>query len=181
MILTTDRLILREFNENDWQPILAYQSDPRFLRYYQWDTRTESDVRAFVRGFITWQQMQPRAKYQLAITLRAGGALIGNCGIRKKESADPIAEIGYEIAPLHWGAGYATEAARALVAFGFEQLRLHRIWAWCIAENAASARVLEKVGMRQEGRQREREWMKGRWWDVLIYGMLDSDWPSRGR
>ena len=71
--------------------------------------------------------------------------------------------MGYELAPRYWGCGYATEAAAALLAFGFRELKLHRVWAQCIAENTASAHVLEKIGMRQEGRLREQERMQGRW------------------
>jgi RimJ/RimL family protein N-acetyltransferase len=179
VILTTERLLLREFVEDDWRAVLAYQSDPRYLQFYAWDFRTANDVRAFVRRFIIQQQEQPRAKYQLAITLPPTNQLIGNCGIRLRAADDLEAEIGYELAPEYWGHGYATEAARALVSFGFEKLKLHRIGAWCIAENTASARVLEKLGMRCEGRLREHEWLKGRWWDTLMYAILDSEWNAK--
>jgi len=87
-------------------------------------------------------------------------------------------DIGYELSPKYWGYGYATEAARAIVEFGFTQLRLHRIWSWCIAENVGSARVLQKLGMQAEGRKRENEYFKGRWWDTLVFGMLDYEWKS---
>ncbi len=178
MILRTERLVLREFAESDWPAVLAYQSDPRYLRYYHWATRTEVDVRAFVAMFISWQEARPRTKFQLAITIPPDGCLIGNCGIRMATPEAREADIGYELDPRHWGRGYATEAARAMVAFGFRELGLHRVWSWCIAENAASARVLEKLGMRLEGRQREKEWMKGRWWDTLLYGMLEHEWAA---
>jgi len=178
MIVTTDRLILREFVESDWPVILAYQSDARYLRYYHWTGRTEAEVRAFVQMFLAQQQAQPRTKFQLAATLRAGGQLIGNCGIRKKSPEAWEGDIGYEFAPEYWGRGYATEAARAMVAFGFETLKIHRVWSWCIADNVGSARVLEKVGMRLEGRLRENEWFKGRWWDTLMYGMLEEEWRT---
>ena len=85
--------------------------------------------------------------------------------------------ICYELDPRYWGCGYATEAARALLAFGFKELGLHRIWARCIAENVAS-RVLEKISIRQEGRLREKEWMKGRWWDTLLYTILEHEWQT---
>jgi RimJ/RimL family protein N-acetyltransferase len=176
MILETERLILRDFVAEDWAAILAYQADPRYLRYYAWTERAEEDVRAFLQMFLNQQQARPRIKFQLAVTLRESGRLIGNCGIRKDSPAAHQADIGYELAPDHWGQGYATEAARAIVAFGFEDLKLHRIWADCVAENTGSARVLEKLGMRLEGRLRENEWYKGRWWDTLIYGLLVTEW-----
>ncbi len=104
--------------------------------------------------------------------------MIGNCNIRQNKPADRVAEIGYEIAPAHWGNGYATEAARAILAFGFDELKLHRIAAGCIAENTGSAHVLEKLGMRLEGQLREQEWIKGRWWDARLYGILEHEWKA---
>jgi [ribosomal protein S5]-alanine N-acetyltransferase len=135
-------------------------------------------VRAFVRMFIVQREEEPRTKFQLAITLAPGGQLIGNCGIRMNTSDAREADLGYELDPRYWRYGYATEAARALLAFGFREGRLHRIWAWCIAENIASTRVLEKIGMRQEGHLREHEWMKGRWWDTLLYAILEREWQT---
>ena len=86
------------------------------------------------------------------------------------------ADLGYELDPRYWENGYATEAARALLAFGFQELGLHRIWAQCIAENVASAHVLEKIGMQQEGHLRQNEWMQGRWWDTLLYAILETEY-----
>ncbi len=180
MRLETDRLRLREYTEDDWQAVLAYQCDPRYLRFYAWEDRTEENVRQFVQGFIDARREQPRKKYSFAVTLKATGQLIGNCNLRQNQPEDRVAEMGYEIAPTHWGNGYASEAAGAILAFGFDELKLHRLAAWCIAENAASARVLEKIGMRQEGRLREQEWMKGRWWDALLYGILENEWNGHG-
>lgn len=176
MELTTEQLILRDFTEQDWPAVLAYQSDPRYLRYYAWAGRTAEEVQAFVQMFLDHQKAQPRFKFQLAVTLKQGGQLIGNCGIRKDAHNSFQADIGYEIAPDFWGQGYATEAARAVMQFGFGELRLHRIWADCVADNVASARVLEKLGMKLEGRLRENQYYKGRWWDTLLFGILESEW-----
>lgn len=178
MMLTTERLLLREFAEDDWQAVLAYQSDPRYLRSSSWTHRTEEDAREFVRRFIAWREEQPRAKFQFAIVLPEEGRPIGNCGLRMAAPDARQADIGYELDPRHWGRGYATEAAHALLAFGFGELGLHRAWAQCLAENAASARVLEKLGMRREGHLRENEWFKGRWWDTLLYAILDREWRT---
>jgi RimJ/RimL family protein N-acetyltransferase len=178
MILTTRRLALREFVEDDWRSVLTYQSDPRYLRYYPWTQRTAEDVQAFVQQFIAWETEHPRTKFQLAVVAVAQAQLIGTCGIRKEHADALEAELGYEIAPSFWGRGYATEAAQAMLTFGFEDLHLHSIWASCIAKNAASARVLEKLGMRREGTLREHRWMKGRWWDTLFFGILDHEWEA---
>jgi ribosomal-protein-alanine N-acetyltransferase len=178
MHINTDRLILREFTTDDWPDVLAYQRDPRYIRFYAWTDRTEAEVRDFVQTFLDQQAVRPRREYQLAITLPDTGRLIGNCGIRRKPANDWEADIGFELAPEYWGRGYATEAARAIVDFGFRELRLHRISSWCIADNAASARVLERVGLRREGRLRENDYFKGRWWDTLLYGLLESEWKA---
>ncbi len=179
MQLTTKRLILREFEENDWQTVLNYQRDPLYLRYNPWSYRTPEDVRGFVNRFILWSREQPRRRFQFAITLRSEGLLIGNCGIRMKFANAWEADLGYELDNRYWGYGYATEAATALLSLGFKDLHLHRIWAHCIFENTASAHVLEKIGMRQEGHLRENEWMKNCWWDTLQYAILDHEWQAK--
>ena len=179
MFLATERLLLRDFVEGDWPAMLAYQNDPRYLRYYAWTRRTPEDVQAFVGRFIAQQEREPRLKFQLAITLPDTGQLIGNAGIRIKTAGGHEADIGYELDPQHWGRGYASEAVRALVRFGFEELHLHRISAHCLAENVASARVLEKLGMRLEGRLRDSEHFKGRYWDTLHYAMLGHEWQEQ--
>jgi ribosomal-protein-alanine N-acetyltransferase len=75
-----------------------------------------------------------------------------------------------------WGHGYAPEAARALLDFGFAALGVHRVWADCDPANAAPIRVLEKLGMRREGHLVENAWIKGAWADSLLYAILDHEW-----
>jgi RimJ/RimL family protein N-acetyltransferase len=176
MELHTDRLLLREFVTADWPAMLAYQRDPRYLRYYEWTDRTPGDAQRFVQLFLDQQEEQPRHKFQLAVVLKSNGQLIGNCGIRQASAGAHEADIGYELSPDQWGHGYATEAARAIVQFGFAELKVHRIWAWCIADNVASTRVLEKIGLKLEGRLRDKEYFKGRWWDTLLYALLKDEW-----
>ena len=88
------------------------------------------------------------------------------------------ADIGYELDPKHWNHGYAIEAAHAMVDFGFSHFGLHRVWSWCVADNVGSAHVLEKLGMRLEGRLRENEYYKERWWDTLMYAILADEWEA---
>lgn len=200
MKITTPRLVLREFRASDWQAVLAYQSDPRYLRYYPWLDREPEEVQAFVQAFLDQQQEAPRRKYQLAVTLKLAEApaavpenplngrlngkllhpLIGNCGIRLENAGADQADLGYEIAPAHWGHGYASEAARAMLAFGFRELGVQRIWAWCNAENRASSRVLEKLGMRLARRIAEDQFFKDRWWDTLEYEIFRPQWEKSG-
>jgi ribosomal-protein-alanine N-acetyltransferase len=160
MRIETARLALREFVEEDWRAVLAYQSDPRYLRYYIWEGRTEAEVRAFVGMFLGHQAARPRTKFQLAIETKADGRLIGNCGVRLPASGARIAEIGYELNPDEWGRGYATEAARAMLDFGFTEFALQRAWANCVVENTASARVLARLGMRRAPLLHTRQYFK---------------------
>jgi ribosomal-protein-alanine N-acetyltransferase len=152
--------------------------DP-YLRYYAWETGPPEDVRDFVQMFVDQQHERPRRKRQLASVLRQSGELIGNCGIRVDFAGAHEADIGYELAPEQWGHGYATEAARAVLALGFTKLHVHRISASCIAENTGSQRVLETIGMQLEGRQRDKEQFKGRRWDTLLFAILEDAWRAR--
>lgn len=180
MQLDTERLRLREIRAEDWPAVLAYQIKPDYLRFYPWTERDAKSVQAFLKIFLDNQVEQPRTKFMLGIELKQSGQLIGIAGIRQDEPGSHQAEIGYELDPQHWGQGYATEAARRLVAHGFGPMKLHRIAADCIAENRASAHVLEKLGMRLEGRLRETEYFKGRWWDSLLYAILVDEWQAPG-
>ncbi len=176
MHLTTRRLLLREFVADDWTAVHTYQSDPLYLRYYAWNERTETDVQEFVQMFLDYQQEQPRTKFQLAVILRSENKLIGNCGIRVNDLEQREANIGYELDSRYWGQGYATEAARAILQFGFSGLGMRRIWAECIADNIKSGRVLEKLGMRLETRVLAKERIKGVWRDNLIYALTANEW-----
>ena len=179
MELTTHRLLLREFTADDWQSILTYQSDPEYLKYYTWTERTPEAVQRFINMFIDWRNAEPRIKFQFAITIKGDPTAIGIVGIRKESHESHEAEIGYEMAREHWGKGYGTEAAQAMLTFGFTELKLHRIAADCVADNAGSAHVLEKIGMTLEGRQRDKEYYKGRYWDDLLYAVLEEEWRGR--
>jgi RimJ/RimL family protein N-acetyltransferase len=179
MQLTTERLVLRDFVESDWETVLAYQQDPLYLRYYEWTSRTAEEVRAFMKRFLDQQKQVPRIKFQFAVTLKSSGQLIGNCGIRRDSPEAREADMGYELDPNHWRKGYATEAAGAVLDFGFSSMDLQRVTAWCIADNVASARVLEKIGMKLEKRMRHHQYFKGRWWDTLWYAISYEDWQAK--
>lgn len=178
MILRTERLVLREFTAADWPAVFAYENDPRYLRFYDADAITERQCQALVYQFILWQGEQPRIKAQLAITLAESGEVIGNVGVRRDAPGEVLADVGFELAPEQWGHGYATEAARALVDWAFTEWGLQRVHAHCVSENTASARVLERVGMRPEARLREHRFFKGRFWDLSLYGMLREEWEA---
>ena len=127
-------------------------------------------------GWIAGQQdaWESGADATFAVTLREDGVLIGAIALRIERDHER-AELGYWIGVPYWGQGYATEAARAVLSFGFDQLGLNRVFARHMSSNPASGRVMEKIGMRFEGelRRHERKW--GAFSDTRFYGLLRSD------
>lgn len=181
MQIETPRLLLRDFTLDDVEALAACQTDERFWRYYDRVEDIEARTRELVALFVGWQDAQPRMRFQLAVILKQDGSLIGDCGLRQRLQASygGQAELGYELDPRHWGNGYATEAAQALLAYGFETLGLHRVWATCLAINAPSWHLMERLGMRREGVLEKNGRLNGGWVDTYLYGLLEDEWKSR--
>ena len=176
MQLETNRLILRDYAEDDWRRVQEYRSEARYLRYYPEEASSEDRAREFVQMVMGWAAEQPRQKFQLAVTRTSDGMVIGSCGVRITSPEDREAEFGCELDPQEWGRGYASEASRAIIDYGFRVLGMHRIWAHTIGDNLAAVKLAERMGMKLEGRLRERRFFKGRWWDRVIYAVLEQEW-----
>lgn len=106
----------------------------------------------------------------------ADGDPVGTVGLDGVDERAGIGELGYYVAADAWGNGYATDEARTLADYAFTELRLHRIQAKAFAGNAASKRVLEKVGFEREGVLRDHWYRDGTHEDVHVYGLLESEW-----
>lgn len=178
VVLTTQRLVLREFEPDDWEALHAVESRPEVARYQSFEPRTPDESRLYVLEANQAAAEDPRLTYDLAAVLADDGRIIGRCGLGIGDEEPREAMLWYTLHPDAWGRGYATEAARAMVNFGFRGLGLHRIWADCDPANVASWRVLEKLGMRREGHLRENAWVKGEWVDSLIYAILEREWTG---
>jgi ribosomal-protein-alanine N-acetyltransferase len=176
-MLVTDRLILREFVEDDWRAVHAFLSDPEVSRYVPFQPPTEEETREEIRKAIDGQRAQP-PQYDFALVLRSTGTLIGLCRLTMRPDELRQAELLYLLNRHYWGRGYATEAVRAVLGYGFEELGLHRVYATCRPANVASSRVMEKVGMQREGHLRRHRWMKGTWQDSLLYAILEDEWQA---
>ncbi|HEU0025615.1 MAG TPA: GNAT family protein [Ktedonobacterales bacterium] len=174
--LETARLRLRRFIDADMPALLAYRNDPEVARYQSWETITESDARAFIIDQVDLQPGTPGSWFQFAIALKTTDALIGDCMLHVNDDDRPQGEIGYTLARAHQGQGYATEAIRAVLAYAFETLALHRVTATADCRNAPSFRLLERVGMRREGHFLQHAWYKGEWCDEYLYAILHSEW-----
>ncbi len=176
--LETDRLILRKMTPDDAGAVFAYASDPEVTRYVVWDThRSIQDSRAFLE--LAVQKYKSGGEPDWGIVYKGDHRFVGTCGFVGWDVDHARAEIGYVLSREYWGRGLMPEALRAMIAFGFERMGLNRIEARCIAENAASARVMEKVGMTYEGTLRQRELIKGAYRDMKLYAILKSEYRPR--
>lgn len=179
MDLQTRRLILRDYTPDDWPAVDAYTSDPQVVQYLSFGPTTPEQTREHLQWSIAAAAEQPRSIYELAVVLRAGQKLIGTATLQVDHRERRQAYFSYLFHREYWGQGFATEAMRRLVHFGFTELRLHRIADDCDARNLASARVMEKLGMRREGHLRETIWKNGRWHDEYLYAILAHEWDRQ--
>lgn len=172
--LETQRLLLRPMRMSDARDLFAYASDPLVSRYVLWDThKTLWQSRQFLRQ--ARRQYRKGLPASFAIVLRDSGRMIGTIGFMWVNPEHGSAEVGYSLNRDYWNQGLTTEALRAVVAFGFDVLQLHRIEAQHDTENPASGRVMAHVGMRYEGTLRQRLRNKGRYVDVALYAILRND------
>jgi len=174
MRIVTKRLIIREITETDLDAIYDYTKNPEIFKYMPFGPSTHEDATKRIQRLIDKQNQDPRTDFDVAITLKHNEKLIGGC--RLKKVSDIEGRVGYILAREHWGNGYATEAAKTLTEYGFDELGLHRVYATVHPENAASIRVLEKVGMSYEGRLREDTVYDGNYGDSLVYSILEQEW-----
>ena len=172
------RVVLRPLVFTDWLAVHDYAGRPETCRFLQWGPNTPEETRAFVGDAVAAMAQHRRERFELAIVERREGRLIGACGLRVESEQHRRGVIGYVLHPRWWGQGCGTEAARLLCGFGFEVLRLHRIEATCDPHNRASARVLQKCGMRWEGRLREHMRLHAGWRDSDVYGLLAAEWQG---
>ncbi|TDC84924.1 N-acetyltransferase [Nonomuraea deserti] len=175
--LTTDRLTLRPFTPGDLDAVHAYESLPDVTRHLYWGPRDRDASRAFLDKRITRTALLDEGDaLDLAITLSDSGELIGNCLLIWTSKPHRQGEIGYILHPDHHGHGYAPEAGRAMLRLAFDELGLHRVVGRLDARNTASARVLEKLGMRHEATLIDSEIVKGEWASEAVYAILDREW-----
>jgi [ribosomal protein S5]-alanine N-acetyltransferase len=171
-----ERLALRPLRDDDAAAVAAGAGDRRVARFL---IQVPSPypialARRWVRGRIEWWELGRGVT--LAIAHRdAPDDLLGTVSLRRF-ARDRRAELGYWLAASAWGRGFATEAAQALVDFGFRECGLARIYAQVLAGNHASMRVLEKLGMVNEGVKRQHVRKGRKLHDVVIYGLLRDEW-----
>jgi len=173
--LQTSRLRLRPFADSDANVLFRLQSDAHVLRY--WDAPPWTEHERAERFIAACRQMADEGTgARLAIDTASDGSFIGWCGLTRWNPDFRSASLGYCFDSAAWGRGYATEAARAVVQWGFETLDLNRVQAETDTRNVASASVLEKVGFVREGTLREDCIVNGEVSDSWVFGLIRRDW-----
>jgi RimJ/RimL family protein N-acetyltransferase len=178
--IETERLRLRPYQRGDLDAFVAMHSHPDVPRYLYWGVRSRDELEAVLAGKIERMRLErPGDAVDVAVFVRESGAFAGSVSLSWIDSEHRQGEIGFIFDPAQHGNGYATEAARALLLVAFEELGLHRVYGRLDARNTASARVLERVGMRREAHLVENEYVKGEWTDEAIYALLEREWRAQ--
>ena len=180
--LTTEKLLLRPFNLNDVDDVLAYTNDPEWARY-QVNIRpvpyTRKDAETLVAMFSDHTKWDAIGMLQVfAITLE--GKVIGEIVLnqRNEDLKNERIELTYSLSRQHWGKGLMTEAARAVMNWVLQTYSFNRMFAYCDPRNIGSRRVLEKLGMKREGQLRSHLKWNNEFRDQLYYGILRAEWKG---
>ncbi len=168
--IETQNLIIRQFELQDWQAVHSYTRDAIVMTYMEEGQMSETQTRQFVE-----KNSSDQAE-AFPVLLKSQNQLIGHM-VFHLWFAPQTYEIGWVFHPEHQGKGYATEAAKALLQYCFQNLKAHRVIATCQPENPASYRVMEKIGMKREGHFRKCIYRDNNvWWDEYFYAILEEEW-----
>lgn len=177
--LETERLHMRPLGVEDFDAFYSYGSVPENMTYMIFGPYTKETAKGYLEMVENWWREEPPKIYEFAVALKETEQMIGNCGLYLDDERRSTGMLGWCFHRDHWNRGYATEAVKAIMKFGFEDLDLHRIHAECNADNLASAKVMEHVGMRREGHfinnRFDRVGDKKMWYSEFFYGILKDE------
>lgn len=174
--LKTDRLLLRPFRLEDVDNVYSYAKDPDWAQYYM---VTQPYVRRNAEEYVAGRVLADwSTNPTFAMVLHS--TVVGAMGLTVTE-AHQRAELGYELDKVHWGKGLTTEAATAVVDYGFREYPLEKIFAIADLLNVGSWRVMEKIGMSREGLHRSHSSIRRERRDEVFYGILREEWESGER
>jgi ribosomal-protein-alanine N-acetyltransferase len=176
--LSTERLTLRAFSDEDAPALFEHARNPSVTRYTLWDAHQSiNDTLIFVHDYalIRYREGMPEP---YAITITPDPRPVGALGCFWAAKPNLTMELGYWIAEPFWGKGYVVEACRAVLAHAFAEHKPRRVQARVIDGNGASARVLAKLGFREEGTLRKALLRRGKFEDVRIFSLLKEEWEA---
>ena len=174
--LESERLILRNLEDNDLDDFLSYRSNPEVTRYQGFDPYNREAASEFITSQKEIEFGLPGQWLQLGIIDKKSDQLIGDCAVKLDKHEPRIAEMGCTISPAFQQKGFAKETVLTLMRFLFDVQEVHRIVETTDAENSASIKLLESLGFRKEGHFIENTWFKGKWGNECLYAMLKSEW-----
>jgi RimJ/RimL family protein N-acetyltransferase len=175
--IATERLRLRLLTMDDVDDVWAYQRLPEVARHMLWAARDREESRASVERMTAENELAKDGDYlTLAVTVAGDNTVIGHVELSLLSVEHQQGEIGYIFHPDHQGKGYATEAAREMLRLGFDEMGMHRVIGRCSARNTPSARVMARLGMRQEAHFVECRKVNGEWREELVFAMLRREW-----
>lgn len=177
MEIQTPNLILRPFLVSDVDDLHVFCSDLSNVEYMDWGPNTFEQTQKFLSEVTATLESScsPKA-FNFAVTLKSSGTVVGSCSIWIRSEVHRHGGLGYILSKHVWRRGYGTELTKALLKFGFEILKFHRISATCFPHNEGSKCLLEKVGFKQEGYLREEIYIRGQWRDSLLFSILEDDY-----
>lgn len=178
--LETARLRLRPFTRGDVDAVFDYRRREDVARYLFDVPLSREECALAVQQRIGQVALEADDdKIILGVELADEGALIGEVSLILRNLDARQGEIGWIFHPDYQGHGYATEAAVALLDLAFKDGEIHRVMARCDARNSASAKLMERLGMRREAHFREHALFKGEWDEEFVYAILETEWPEK--
>lgn len=172
--LVGKKVVLREFTREDVDDVLAIIGDDKVTTWLSFDSRDRTQALAMIEGTIERARQEPRSEFYFGVTKHDDDHVIGFARIAL--SGVQSGKLGYATAAQEWGRGYATDAARALVTYAFEELGLHRVTAAIGPDNSASISVVQRLGFVREGVLREHVYTNGAWRDSVLFSVLAHEW-----
>jgi RimJ/RimL family protein N-acetyltransferase len=173
---SSQQLDLRELSIEDVDAVFAIYGSIKATTHLSFEPRSHAEVGTIVARSIASATVTPRMEYALAVIARDSTELIGFGRLATDPHQQRGATCGFALRPDTWGVGYGLETVRLLLALGFEDLDLHRIWGARSPINEASAKTMTAAGMIEEGTIREHIYKGGQWRDSVVHAMLDHEW-----
>jgi RimJ/RimL family protein N-acetyltransferase len=172
------RVRLREFRVDDGAALHLVYGDPVATRYLSFEPRSREDVDRIVGRIVEGARGLPREEYSMAVERLPPGSA-GLVGVARLAVGDHRSgQIGFALRPDCWHQGLGTEAVEALLTLAFQRLGLHRVWGARSPTNEGSARVMTRLGMREEGRIRHHVFVRGAWRDSVVHSILEDEWTA---
>ena len=173
--LETERLLLRRINESDVDEVLELRGNPETMKYIPRPlTKTKEDALKHIR--MIEEKIISNTGINWGMTIKGSPKIIGIIGHYRIQPENHRSEIGYMMLPECNGKGYMSEAIKAVLAYGFEQMNLHSIEAVIDPDNTSSEKVLQKLNFVKEAHILENELWEGKFWDTVIYSLLKRNW-----